>query len=95
MVSELAEMEFTLEGASQYEEEIPYDDGGYDMGSDGNEGISSLTREEAIKMQETQVESLKLDIRESQLEIESWKRRFRMKWYTVSWTALLQMWEIR
>lgn len=69
MVSELAEMEFTLEGASQYEEEIPYDDGGYDMGSDGNEGISSLTREEAIKMQETQVESLKLDIRESQLEI--------------------------
>lgn len=75
MVSDSAEMEFTLEGASQYEEELPYDDGGYDPGTGGEDGTTSLTREEAIKLQETQVESLKLDIRESALEINKLEKK--------------------
>ena len=75
MVSDSAEMEFTLEGASQYEEELPYDDGGYDSGTGGDDGTTSLTREEAIKLQETQVESLKLDIRESALEINKLEKK--------------------
>lgn len=75
MVSDSAEMEFTLEGASQYEEELPYDDGGYDPGTGGDDGTTSLTREEAIKLQETQVESLKLDIRESALEINKLEKK--------------------
>lgn len=68
MVDEFAEVEFTLDGASQYEDEFFYDDGGYyDQGTDGS--YTTLTREEAIKQQETRIESLKLDIRESELNI--------------------------
>lgn len=69
MVNEFAEVEFTLAGASQYEDDYGYDEGGdYGQGMDG-EAESSLTRDEAIKQQETRIESLKLDIRESELNI--------------------------
>lgn len=67
MVDEFAEVEFTLDGASRYEDDIPYD-GGYDGEMDG-EGSPSLTRDEAIKLQETKIEGLKLDIRESEINI--------------------------
>ena len=69
MVNEFAEVEFTLDGASQYEEDFSYDEGGgYGQGTDGD-ATSSMTRDEAIKQQETRIESLKLDIRESELNI--------------------------
>lgn len=68
MVDEFAEMEFTLDGASQYEEDLPSDGGGYDSGMDGGT-TSTMTRDEAIKLQETKIESLKLDIRESEINI--------------------------
>lgn len=69
MVNEFAEVEFTLAEASQYEDEYDYDEGGdYGQGMDGDDA-GSLTRNEAIKQQETRIESLKLDIRESELNI--------------------------
>ncbi len=69
MVNEFAEVEFTLAEASQYEDEYDYDEGGdYGQGMDGDDA-GSLTRDEAIKQQETRIESLKLDIRESELNI--------------------------
>ena len=69
MADEFSEVEFTLDGASQYEEDLPYLDGGYDPGGSGEDLTPSMSREEAIKIQETRIESLKLDIRESEISI--------------------------
>lgn len=73
-----AETEYTLEGASHYEEELPEeeipDDGG--MGEDPG---SPLTREEAIKIQENRIASLKLDIQESNINITKLEKKVSRK----------------
>ena len=77
MVKDDSEVEFTLDGASHYDndqDDDPGDDGGDDSG-DGGE--SSLTREEAIKIQQTKVDSLKLDIRESKINIEKLEKKVK------------------
>ena len=77
MVKDDSEVEFTLDGASQYDndqDDDPGDDGGDDSGDGGD---SSLTREEAIKIQQTKVDSLKLDIRESKINIEKLEKKVK------------------
>lgn len=77
MVIDSSEVEFSLDGASHYDE-IPDDDGGdggYDGG--GDDGSTSITREEAIKIQQTKIDSLKLDIRESKLNIEKLEKKVK------------------
>lgn len=77
MVKDDSEVEFTLDGASHYDndqDDDPGDDGGDDSGDGGD---SSLTREEAIKIQQTKVDSLKLDIRESKINIEKLEKKVK------------------
>lgn len=77
MVKDDSEVEFTLDGASHYDNDQdgdPGDDGGDDSGDGGD---SSLTREEAIKIQQTKVDSLKLDIRESKINIEKLEKKVK------------------
>lgn len=77
MVKDDSEVEFTLDGASHYDgdqDDDPDDDGGDDSGDGGD---SSLTREEAIKIQQTKVDSLKLDIRESKINIEKLEKKVK------------------
>lgn len=76
MVDETAEMEYTLEGASHWETEMPLiPDGGGDAG--GDVSAPTISREEAIKLQETKVESLKLDIRESEINITKLEKKLK------------------
>ncbi|MDO4272660.1 MAG: efflux RND transporter periplasmic adaptor subunit [Eubacteriales bacterium] len=66
------ETEFTLEGASQYEEEeLPPDD----TGNGGGGSTSTMTRAEAIKLQQTKIASLKLDIQESDIKIAKLEKK--------------------
>ena len=77
MVKDDSEVEFTLDDASHYDndqDDDPGDDGGDDSGDGGD---SSLTREEAIKIQQTKVDSLKLDIRESKINIEKLEKKVK------------------
>lgn len=76
MVDETAEMEYTLEGATRPETEdsIP-PDGGWDP--DGGVDAPSISREEAIKLQETKVEGLRLDIRESEININKLEKKVK------------------
>lgn len=77
VVKDDSEVEFTLDGASHYDndqDDDPGDDGGDDSGDGGD---SSLTREEAIKIQQTKVDSLKLDIRESKINIEKLEKKVK------------------
>lgn len=77
MVKDDSEVEFTLDGASHYDndqDDDPGDDGGDDSGDGGD---SSITREEAIKIQQTKVDSLKLDIRESKINIEKLEKKVK------------------
>ena len=77
MVKDDSEVEFTLDGASHYDgdqDDDPGDDGGDDSGDGGD---SSLTREEAIKIEQTKVDSLKLDIRESKINIEKLEKKVK------------------
>lgn len=77
MVKDDSEVEFTLDGASHYDndqDDDPGDDGGDDSGDGGD---SSLTREEAIKIQQTKVDGLKLDIRESKINIEKLEKKVK------------------
>lgn len=78
MVTDTSEVEFSLEGASHYDE-TPDDDGGGDGGYDGggDDGSASISREEAIKIQQTKIDSLKLDIRESKLNIEKLEKKVK------------------
>ncbi|MDO4338173.1 MAG: hypothetical protein Q4C91_08825 [Eubacteriales bacterium] len=69
------EMEFTVEGASQYEDELPPDDG-YN-GGDGGSSSSTLTRAEAIKIQQNRIASLKLDIQESDIDIAKLEKKVK------------------
>ena len=77
MVTDNSEVEFSLDGASHYNE-IPDDNGG-DGGSDGGDDGSSasISRDEAIKIQQTKIDSLKLDIRESKLNIEKLEKKVK------------------
>lgn len=69
-----SEIEYTLDGASQYEDELPDDDGGdYDNADDS--GNASITRDEAIKIQKSRIQSLSLDIRESKLNISKLEKK--------------------
>lgn len=70
-----AEIEYYLDGADQYDDELP-DDGSYDD-MDGDQGNASISREEAIKTQKSRIESLKLDIRESELNIRKLEKKVK------------------
>lgn len=77
-VDMLLETEFTLDGASQYEEnlepEYPETPGG-----DGGGSVSTMTREEAIRLQQNRINSLKLDIQESEINIEKLEKSVEQK----------------
>ena len=76
MVTDNSEVEFSLDGASHYEK--PPADGGGDGGGGGDDGGSaSISRDEAIKIQQTKIDSLKLDIRESKLNIEKLEKKVK------------------
>lgn len=79
-VDMLVETDFTIEGASQYEEnlepEYP-DDNISGGGSDSN--VSTMTREEAIKIQQNRISSLKLDIQESEINIAKLEKTAQKK----------------
>lgn len=68
-----SEIEYTLDGASQYEDELPDDGGDYDNADDS--GNASITRDEAIKIQKSRIQSLSLDIRESKLNISKLEKK--------------------
>ena len=76
-VTDSSEVEFSLDGASHYDK-TPDDNGG-DGGDGGGDdsGDTSITREEAIKTQQTRIDSLKLDIRESKLNIEKLEKKVK------------------
>lgn len=80
MVPDYSEVEFTLADASHYDhdsdDDNEGDDGDYD-GDQGDSGNASISREDAIKIQQNKVESLKLDIRESKLNIEKLEKKVK------------------
>lgn len=80
MVPDYSEVEFTLADASHYDHDSDDDngddDGDYD-GDQGDSGNASISREDAIKIQQNKVESLKLDIRESKLNIEKLEKKVK------------------
>ena len=79
MVPDYSEVEFTLEDASHYDNSSDDDDGndgGYD-GDQGDGGNTSISREDAIKIQQNKIDSLKLDIRESKLNIEKLEKKVK------------------
>ena len=79
MVPDYSEVEFTLADASHYDNDSD-DDGDYDGdydGDQGGDGTASISREDAIKIQQNKVESLKLDIRESKLNIEKLEKKVK------------------
>lgn len=74
----LAEMEFTIDGASKYEDEDLSDEIP-DDGFNSNGSTATMTREEAIKVQQNKIASLKLDIEESDLEIAKLEKKAQRK----------------
>ena len=80
MVPDYSEVEFTLADASHYDhdsdDDAGDDDGDYD-GDQGDSGNASISREDAIKIQQNKVESLKLDIRESKLNIKKLEKKVK------------------
>ena len=79
MVPDYSEVEFTLADASHYDNDSD-DNGDYDGdydGDQGGDGTASISREDAIKIQQNKVESLKLDIRESKLNIEKLEKKVK------------------
>ena len=80
MVPDYSEVEFTLADGSQYDDDSDDDKGGDDGDYDGDQGDggnASISREDAIKIQQNKVESLKLDIRESKLNIEKLEKKVK------------------
>lgn len=77
MVPDYSEVEFTLADASHYDDNS--DDGGDDDygGDDSGDGNSSISREDAIKIQQNKIDSLKLDIRESKINIEKLEKKVK------------------
>ena len=76
MVPDYSEVEFTLADASHYGHDSDDDNGG-DDGDQGDSGNVSISREDAIKIQQNKVESLKLDIRESKLNIKKLEKKVK------------------
>ena len=76
MVPDYSEVEFTLADASHYDNNSD-DDNGADDGDQGDGGNASISREDAIKIQQNKVESLKLDIRESKLNIKKLEKKVK------------------
>lgn len=72
-VDRFAEMDFTLDGASQYEDNLPPDDEP-DIPGGGGSGIN-LSRAEAIKIQQKRIATLKLDIQESDINIAKLEKK--------------------
>ena len=75
-----AEMDFTLEGAMQYDKGDEEPDIPGDGGSGG--GSSSLSRKEAIKIQKNRIASLELDIQESEIKISKLQKKADRKLIT-------------
>ena len=78
-----AETEFTLDGASKYDnnsgdDDIPGDGGDGDDSTDG----SAMSREDAIKIQKNKISSLKLDIEENNLNITKLENKVKNKLVT-------------
>ena len=77
-----AETEFTLDGASTYDDttddEIP-DDG---SAGDDSTDSSTMSREDAIKIQKNKIASLKLDIEENNLNITKLENKVKNKLVT-------------
>lgn len=69
----LAEVEFTVDDATKYEDENPEDPG--DSENPGSNNGSVLTRAEAIKQQQNKIASLKLDIQESDINIAKLEKK--------------------
>lgn len=80
-----AETELTLADASKYDEnsddDVPDDaiDGGDD---DGTDSSSTMSREDAIKIQKNKISSLKLDMEESNLNITKLENKVKNKLVT-------------
>lgn len=71
-VDMFVELEFTLEGASQYTQDVLPEDPSYDdtyVPDGSGAGSASISRADAIKAQQTLVQTLELDVRQSDLEI--------------------------
>nr|WP_294667342.1 hypothetical protein [uncultured Blautia sp.] len=79
-VDRFAEMDFTLEGAMQYDKGDEEPDIPGDGGSGG--GSSSLSRKEAIKIQKNRIASLELDIQESEIKISKLQKKADRKLIT-------------
>ena len=76
-----AETEFTLDEASKYDKndnEIPDDSGDGDDGTDS----TTMSREDAIKIQKNKIASLKLDIEENNLKITKLENKIKNKLIT-------------
>lgn len=76
-----AETEFTLDDASKYDnsdDEIPDDSGDGDDSTDS----TTMSRDDAIKIQKNKVSSLKLDIEESNLNITKLENKVKNKLVT-------------
>lgn len=76
-----AETEFTLDEASKYDKndnETPDDSGDGDDGTDG----TTMSREDAIKIQKNKIASLKLDIEENNLKITKLENKIKNKLVT-------------
>lgn len=78
-----AETEFTLDDAMKYDDTGDYDEIPDDSG-DGDDSTDSttMTREDAIKIQKNKVSSLKLDIEESNLNITKLENKVKNKLVT-------------
>lgn len=74
MVDENSEVEFSLDGASHYDENNGDSDSD---GGDGGDENTTVSRADAIKIQQNKVDSLKLDIRESKIEIEKLEKKVK------------------
>lgn len=71
------ETDFTLADASRYEEEIP--DEPADPGSGTDTNTPTISRAEAIKIQQNKIASLKLDIQESSIKITKLEKKVNKK----------------
>lgn len=74
-------MDFTLDGAMQYDngsddDPVIPDDGG------NNNGGSTLSRKEAIRIQKNRIASLQLDIQESEINISKLEKKASRKLIT-------------
>ena len=74
-VDRFAEMDFTLEGALQYDNGDEEPDIPDDPGTGGSGGGASLSRAEAIKIQKKRIASLELDIQESEISISKLQKK--------------------